>query len=250
MSARNKSAVQGHVIRFNTFQTYDDYFKDLQRFVDDQGLYQYLYTALPAYYVHNESAAPPIMSTTYDSSWVDYYADRRYDLEDPALKYCLSPGSSAPFVWRDRYRSHTLEERKVVRAGNEVGIKVGVTIPIQNAVGAFSVVSFSYKGRDQDFNVLYAEKGQQILQYVYAFNESILAAHAYHYGAPHIPSLTDHEKDLLKYLANGYTRKQIANMRFRAAGTIDKQVNAIIKKLNAKNIVHAVALALKWQLVS
>lgn len=62
-------------------------------------------------------------------------------------------------------------------------------------------------------------------------------------------SLTELEKSLLVLAANGYTRSEIAQKIHKSVGTIDKQMHAILRKLGASNIVHAVSIALREKII-
>ncbi len=71
-------------VGFKEFQTLDNYFGDLSNFVNKLGFSQYLYTAVPAYVDQLGCSSHPIVNTSFDSSWIDYYLN-------PASKpYCES----------------------------------------------------------------------------------------------------------------------------------------------------------------
>jgi two-component system response regulator DegU len=62
--------------------------------------------------------------------------------------------------------------------------------------------------------------------------------------------LTNREIQILNYIANGNTNKQIAHMLGISEQTIKNHVSAILRKLNANDRAHAVALAVHNQWVS
>jgi len=55
--------------------------------------------------------------------------------------------------------------------------------------------------------------------------------------------ITKTEIEVLKELAQGYTRKEIAKHRFRSYETINSHVQSALRKLHAKNAVNLVAIA-------
>ncbi|HEY6051096.1 MAG TPA: response regulator transcription factor, partial [Thermoanaerobaculia bacterium] len=70
-------------------------------------------------------------------------------------------------------------------------------------------------------------------------------------GAP-IPvrePLTPRELELLRYLAEGYTNKEIARAMVLAEDTVKKGVQTLIAKLGATDRTHAVVLALRRHLI-
>jgi DNA-binding NarL/FixJ family response regulator/putative methionine-R-sulfoxide reductase with GAF domain len=70
-------------------------------------------------------------------------------------------------------------------------------------------------------------------------------------GAP-VPArepLTPRELELLRYLAEGYTNKEIARAMVLAEDTVKKGVQTLIAKLGATDRTHAVVLALRRHLI-
>ncbi len=61
--------------------------------------------------------------------------------------------------------------------------------------------------------------------------------------------LTKREQQILKYIADGNTNKQIANTLSISEQTIKNHVSAILRKLNANDRAHAVVLAIKSGLI-
>ena len=66
--------------------------------------------------------------------------------------------------------------------------------------------------------------------------------------APHDP-LTPRELELLRYMAEGYTNKEIARAMVLAEDTVKKAVQTLIAKLGAADRTHAVVLALRAHLI-
>ena len=62
--------------------------------------------------------------------------------------------------------------------------------------------------------------------------------------------LTQREMQILSYIANGNTNKQVAHVLGISNQTIKNHVSAILRKLNANDRAHAVALAIQNQWVS
>jgi DNA-binding NarL/FixJ family response regulator len=60
-----------------------------------------------------------------------------------------------------------------------------------------------------------------------------------------VAPLTKRETQILNYVANGYTNKQIASHLQISEQTIKNHVSAIMRKLNANDRAHAVVLAIR-----
>ena len=65
-----------------------------------------------------------------------------------------------------------------------------------------------------------------------------------------IAPLTNREIQILSYIANGSTNKQVAHALGISSQTIKNHVSAILRKLNANDRAHAVALAIQNRRVS
>jgi len=65
---------------------------------------------------------------------------------------------------------------------------------------------------------------------------------------PHEP-LTPRELELLRYMAEGYTNKEVARAIVLAEDTVKKAVQTLIAKLGATDRTHAVVLALRSDLI-
>jgi len=66
--------------------------------------------------------------------------------------------------------------------------------------------------------------------------------------APHDP-LTPRELELLRYMAEGYTNKEVARAMVLAEDTVKKAVQTLIAKLGAADRTHAVVVALRSHLI-
>ena len=58
-------------------------------------------------------------------------------------------------------------------------------------------------------------------------------------------SLTDREKEIFRYLANGFTAKEIAQALYISTHTVHTHRKNLITKMDARNTVHMVVKILK-----
>jgi DNA-binding NarL/FixJ family response regulator len=65
-----------------------------------------------------------------------------------------------------------------------------------------------------------------------------------------VAPLTSRETQILSYVANGNTNKQIASALQISEQTIKNHVSAILRKLNANDRAHAVVLAIRHGWIS
>lgn len=233
-------------------RTLDEFYTHFHSFSEKMGYHQLLYTAVPSFYQLHKNNPQPIIYTTFDPRWMERYAEKRYDLNDSALKHCLS-GSEEVYIWpykSEDFRKLSPIEQKIHLEAREVGIHTGFTIPMYNALGALGIASFSFLGRESEFENFYAERIHLTEAFCFAFNESILTRQSLHYGHPHFPKLTPKELEALKWIATGYTYERVADLMNIGVSTVRKHFASVMKKLNARNGQHACALAVKWQILT
>lgn len=60
---------------------------------------------------------------------------------------------------------------------------------------------------------------------------------------PTTPTLTNREKELMELFSNGYSIKEISHLCFISFHTVDAHRRNLLQKLGARNIAHAVKLA-------
>lgn len=61
--------------------------------------------------------------------------------------------------------------------------------------------------------------------------------------------LSDKEIQILRYIAAGFSNKEISFAIFLAEGTIKNHISNILSKLNCRDRVQAVVKAIQWQLI-
>lgn len=228
-------------------ETVKECFASLEKFAKAMGFDQLLYTCLPSFYDPAQGNNPPILHTNYDSDWMGYYLDHRYDLRDAALNHCLS-GVEGAYMWP---RSHNIKqlpysERKVFLEAGEAGLKHGFTLPMRNTFDGVGVMSFTFDGTEKEFELFYHETAELAQLFCYHFNETILNKAALYFGLPHHPKLTAKELEVLKWLASGITYEQVADKLRVGVSTIRKHNTNILKKFKARNTTHACAMAIRW----
>lgn len=57
------------------------------------------------------------------------------------------------------------------------------------------------------------------------------------------PFLSPKETETLAMLGEGFSRDEVAAMKFRTRSTVNAQITSVLNKLDASNLVHAIAIA-------
>ncbi|MEX0811043.1 MAG: LuxR C-terminal-related transcriptional regulator [Chitinophagales bacterium] len=66
----------------------------------------------------------------------------------------------------------------------------------------------------------------------------------------HLSILSKRETEILAKVANGSTTREIANVLYISVNTVETHRRNIIKKMKAKNIVHAAVMAIRKGLIA
>ncbi len=64
-----------------------------------------------------------------------------------------------------------------------------------------------------------------------------------------VKELSERELEVLRFSADGYSLKEIADLLKISVDTVDSRSRSVIDKLNAKNMKHAIATALRNKII-
>jgi LuxR family quorum sensing-dependent transcriptional regulator len=175
--------------------------------------------------------------------WLDRFVERRLHRYDPALRHCQNTVS--PFIWNDAPfdREQEPKYQELVDLTKDFGIEDGLMVPISNANG--TIGNFWAGG----CKVRNLEKFSPIL--------SLIGHYAFHHLEQLRPGpkalkvrLTDREREVLKWAANGKTAWEIGAILALSKRTVEGHFTEACKKLGAVNKVQAVSLALSQGLIA
>lgn len=246
----NRDDMLESCLALNQARTLEDFYRHIDDYTRQLGFDQFLYTAVPSSYRPENSDSPLTLLSSYDSGWLEYYLDKRYEQDDVSIHYCLS-GCDAPYIWRRSFdvKELTQKQRNVFLQAGEAGLRSGFSIPMHHQPGVIGAAAFTTDSSLSDFELLYKERSQRAISFIYAFNDAVLSLYAPHFGQRHLPMLTARESDVLHWLAAGQTYETIADSLAVGASTVRKHASRIIAKLGARNSTHACVLALRWGLI-
>ena len=186
----------------------------------------------------------PLVQVTYPKEWVDRYFECGYEKVDPVIAKAVR--SLLPIDWADiEFESKLVKQ--LFGEAKEFGVGAqGLTFPIRGATGEralFSVVG-NYSDRE------WAAFKRENLPH---FN--VLAFHVHNLvikqiGAPvQEVKLSPREIECLKWAAQGKTFEDIGDILSISTNTARLYLDTARHKLNCLNITHAVARAIKLELI-
>lgn len=185
----------------------------------------------------------------------DLWCKKGYHQRDPVQQLAL--GRSLPFAWSYRREDgatdlgrHLSREHAPVSAYlHDAGLTCGVTVPLHRANGGFATFTVICHNAPASF----ATDSRQVLMEIGMIGQ-VMHEHAY----PRFSraeqecaaiSLTGRERECLRFSAEGLTAKEIADRIGRSVPTVTMHLKSAIRKLDARNRLHAVTLAMHYRLL-
>jgi DNA-binding CsgD family transcriptional regulator len=178
-------------------------------------------------------------AATYDILWKNRYFEKQYVLIDPVL----ARGSEAvvPFDWEELASDDPAVWAFFADAlAHGVG-RTGITIPVRNRRGAFSVVSFSSNHSKEEWSE-YKSRNMTKLQIMSVLIDSAASINL-KLNTPPV-KLSKREEQCLIWAARGKTYQDIAEILNLSFGSVKSYLDTARHKLNSINLTHAVAVAI------
>lgn len=185
----------------------------------------------------------------YPADWMDHYRANHYERKDPIPRHGI--GMNRPFTWESVLRNGkvTAEQNKIMNEAKEARLHDGIAIPIcgQNGELAGVGVASSAGGIQPEKNVL-SKIGALAVQFHLVYTELESKARSTADLSVEV-QLTDREKEILLWAAEGKSDSIIAEIIGVSHSTIRFHMNNIFKKLNANERTLATVKAIRKGLI-
>lgn len=236
--------------RIQSATTVDAAFEAFKTYLGDLGYDNAVYTLLTDHPSIGKQALHGV-ATDYPEDWIRYYIEQGYQQIDPVCIYCLK--RPVPFFWKDAVE--TLERDPhvdptllahsslVMDQGAEAGIADGIGMSFVNQYGEIAGFGISRERveNSHDYHVL-----STIYLAAALFHDKFLSLHS----SIATPSLTEREKDILAWAAEGKSDWEIATILGIKHPTVRYHWSNIFKKLDATNRLLATAIAIQKKIVT
>jgi len=175
---------------------------------------------------------------TYSIRWQTRYFEKQYVLIDPVLSH----GSKAvlPFDWEELATDDPVIVSFFADAANYGVGRNGLSIPVRNRRGTFSVVSFTSNHSREDW-IEYKARNMTKLQLMSVLIDSAASINLKLKAAP--VKLSKREEQCLIWAARGKTYQDIAEILSLSFGSVKSYLDTARHKLNCINLTHAAAVA-------
>ena len=185
-----------------------------------------------------------LLVSAYPAGWMDRYLDQGYVRIDPVVSRIARDPS--PFLWAQEIAGSKrcpLAKRMFDEAA-EFNLKAGFAVPLITLDGAVAAVSLGGEAVEMPPEA-HAMIG---MISTFAIARAIDLRNAG--GGRQRPKLTPREIECLKWAADGKTEWEISAILHVSEHTADKHLANAHRKLGAANRVQAVAVAIRWGLIS
>ncbi len=192
--------------------------------------------------------APSVKTVTnFPNEWIDDYVVKGHQNNDPVMKYVMF--NQMPVIWSTLMKNEEYQSVNnfvLMQEAAEHGLKNGLTIPIHGLNGDINIFSIS-----MDDDPLNSEKlFTSIMPTVQMIAMKLVDIYAQiNISTMKQIKFTKRESECLKGACEGKTAWEISQILDITERTVLFHINNTVKKLNATNRQHAVAIALKNHLV-
>lgn len=196
-------------------------------------------TGIPSYH---QKFAQMVIAKRWPDEWFAIYTQKNYDQFDPVVKHLRR--TINPFEWSEAKYDRAYDPRaaEVMDRAAEFRMVRGFAVPIHGLAGYEAAISLG--GSDIDLNS--RSKPVLHLMAMYAFDRiRILST-----PEPVVPRLTNREREALSWAALGKSAWEIGEILRITQRTAEEHIATACRKLGAANKTHAVALAIRQNLIS
>lgn len=186
-----------------------------------------------------------LLLTTYPKPWADHYFANKYQRTDPVL--LSGHGSILPYDW-NIIPQDTAPVRKFFGEANEFGVgERGISFPIRGALGEKALFSITSDLSFAEWQNFQREAAAHLLMLAYQFHNGIVRMLDPEQNKP--PHLGPREREVLAWAAKGKTIWDTASILGLQENTVSFYLKSAISKMRAVNKTHAVAEAVRLQLL-
>jgi len=222
----------------------DDLWARLHRHLADFGVTGVMYGAEA---FADAGRKQDILLYSYDDAYVDAKMSSGLYHCDEFVR--AAKVETAPILWSDATRLEGLSAaaRRSLDIDWDYGVITGVTLPMRfnNGLGVSGIGLHAARLPWAEFDRIWFENTRAITGIVHAFDVRLREGHA-----REVLRLAPRERECLLWLAAGLRPQQIAHRLGTHEKTVEKQIEAARRKLNATTTVQAVVTALVYGLIA
>ncbi|MCE1115929.1 MULTISPECIES: autoinducer binding domain-containing protein [Pseudomonas] len=183
------------------------------------------------------SSPKAIMLNNYPVPWQERYSTARYMESDPTI--LLGRQSERPIIWSDQLYAQTPELWEEARAH---GLRKGLSQSMLNAGGSCAMLTVARSDSQISERELH-EKGDKLRWLASTSHASLSSILNRRHRNAEAPELTEREREVLKWTADGKSASEIADLLTLSKNTVDFHIKNAVRKLKTANKTAAVVRA-------
>ncbi|TGN75043.1 LuxR family transcriptional regulator [Bradyrhizobium yuanmingense] len=152
-------------------------------------------------------------------------------------------------VWEQLAKEYVLQacEQRILEEARQAGLKHGISVPLFGPAGRLSMVSFASCFDDADPEGHVVRLKALAWHFHIAFAEIAKPSNS---ACDSKVSLSEREKDCLRWVAKGKSSWEIGKILNISENTVNFHLKNAIRKLGTTNRAHAIAKAIRLGLIS
>lgn len=186
------------------------------------------------------------LATSYPEDWMKHYNARGYMEIDPVTRRVLT--TRKPFFWADVVADPSLSapSARLMNEAAEAGVCDGIGLSLVGQTGELVGVGLARTGKDGDKS---GGKDYQFLAGAYLLSVFFHETFREMLAAPIAVTITEREREVLCWAAEGKTDEEIARILSISANTVRFHWRKIFVKLDANGRIYAITKAIRLQLI-
>ncbi|HEB54760.1 MAG TPA: LuxR family transcriptional regulator [Gammaproteobacteria bacterium] len=236
--------LEGFVYYSNQADTVESLFKVFEEAMSSLGFDRILLALMTNHPSLKKEAEHGIVKN-YPESWVSYYLEKKYDEIDPVRLWSFT--RTGVYTWNEIIESGSLSKQQIqmFKEAEESGLYNGLGVALRGSGGAVAALGAASTDRHIDKSPFVLDKVNLMAnQFYICFWRLMESRHTLS-----TVTLTSRECDILKWAAKGLTKTDIGARLNISHHTVDYHVRNILRKLDARNMVAAIFVALNLGLI-
>lgn len=189
-----------------------------------------------------------IILPDYPTEWFEIYKENNYIEIDPVVE--KTKLSCVPIVWHE-IDDMSKEQEEMMELAKEYGLRDGISFPIHGAGGGHGILSLAFKSTPKKMKSRLASIAPNVQYFANHLHENAVRIAGLSSGGIYMPvnSISDREKDILTWLAEGKTSWEMSKILNQTESSINTTIKKSIENLSASSRMHAVSKAISLKII-
>jgi LuxR family transcriptional regulator, quorum-sensing system regulator BjaR1 len=238
-NARAANLMFDFIASINQAQNSDEVLNQLHDIATAFGFESFAISGIP---LPSENIDPYVLLNGWPEEWFERYVAEKYVHIDPVIYQAKI--SDEAFIWSEVLgnRPPSVKAKKLMNEASEFRMRDGFCVPLHLTGGFQALVTFA--GVEIDLSL----ELRSVLQIVaiYAHNRlRLLLPFKKSHKAVSVAYITPHERDVIRWCAEGKTNWEIGAILGRSEKTVQHELHNAQRKLNCVNRAQLVAEAIR-----